>query len=449
MEKFIKPRLLTPSGQSHKKFWQAAGLCALTAAIFFLPFYLLDGGFFHYAGDFNSQQISFYRYMNGFVKGAGYPDSAFAGAPRNTFSWATDLGSGVMNAYSFYLYGSPFFWLSVLLPQSWLPYMMVPLLVLKFGVAGGMNYRPLDIFVHMREVLDDEHAIVVVNPPTYFSGYERYYDTGGLMTWKEPEYELFDPDSGHGKLFEMIADAKALVLCYQEKPAGEYIGEAIFARGETRKGMNAYVCSNRGDEAEALAHGKKIKRPSDSALEPLPCAIMPTDHEITEASDLKIIKVKAANTQYYRKIWTHNFVGSSATFNFAVLIDKMVAGVFGISKVQADSLFIWYVMKVPHQQYRLGRLLYMLAQNRHFCETIVNDFDKERLVSVRTAMLTKHPENKEVRGIMKLVDRKKDKTNGYKLTYEAPVIDGRTEAETLKEWLRREKEWQTKRNATK
>ena len=147
MEKFIKPRLLTPSGQSHKKFWQAAGLCALTAAIFFLPFYLLDGGFFHYAGDFNSQQISFYRYMNGFVKGAGYPNSAFAGAPRNTFSWATDLGSGVMNAYSFYLYGSPFFWLSVLLPQSWLPYMMVPLLVLKFGVAGGGAYLYLRRYV--------------------------------------------------------------------------------------------------------------------------------------------------------------------------------------------------------------------------------------------------------------------------------------------------------------
>ena len=147
MEKFIKPRLLTPREQSHKKFWQAVGLCALTAAIFFLPFYLLDGGFFHYAGDFNSQQISFYRYMNGFVKGAGYPDSTFAGAPRNTFSWATDLGSGVMNAYSFYLYGSPFFWLSVLLPQSWLPYMMVPLLVLKFGVAGGGAYLYLRRYV--------------------------------------------------------------------------------------------------------------------------------------------------------------------------------------------------------------------------------------------------------------------------------------------------------------
>ena len=147
MEKFIKPRLLTPKGQSRKKFWQAVGLCALTAAVFFLPFYILDGGFFHYAGDFNSQQISFYRYMNGFVKGAGYPDSAFAGAPHNTFSWATDLGSGVMNAYSFYLYGSPFFWLSVLLPQSWLPYMMVPLLVLKFGVAGGGAFLYLRRYV--------------------------------------------------------------------------------------------------------------------------------------------------------------------------------------------------------------------------------------------------------------------------------------------------------------
>ena len=147
MEKFIKPRLLTPREQNHKKFWQAVGLCALTAAIFFLPFYILDGGFFHYAGDFNSQQISFYRYMNGFVKGAGYPDSTFAGAPHNTFSWATDLGSGVMNAYSFYLYGSPFFWLSVLLPQSWLPYMMVPLLVLKFGVAGGGAYLYLRRYV--------------------------------------------------------------------------------------------------------------------------------------------------------------------------------------------------------------------------------------------------------------------------------------------------------------
>ena len=168
MEKFKKPRLLTQREQDRKKFWQAVGLCALTAAIFFLPFYLLDGGFFHYAGDFNSQQITFYRYMNGFVKGAGYPDSAFAGAPHNTFSWATDLGSGVMNAYSFYLYGSPFFWLSVLLPQSWLPYMMVPLLVLKFGVAGG------GAFLYLRRYVKNENYAVLGACLYALSGFAVY-----------------------------------------------------------------------------------------------------------------------------------------------------------------------------------------------------------------------------------------------------------------------------------
>ena len=133
-------------GQKRDRFWRTVGLCALTAALFFLPFYLIDGGFFHYAGDFNSQQISFYRYMNGFLKGSGYPDSAFT-TVRNTFSWATDLGSGAMNAYSFYLYGSPFFWLSLLFPQNWLPYLMVPLLVLKFAVAGGGAYLYLRRYV--------------------------------------------------------------------------------------------------------------------------------------------------------------------------------------------------------------------------------------------------------------------------------------------------------------
>ena len=147
MEQFGMSRQLRLPGQQKDQFWRAVVLCALTAAVFFLPFYIMDGGFFHYAGDFNSQQISFYRYMNGFLKGAGYPDSTFAGAPRNTFSWATDLGSGAMNAYSFYLYGSPFFWFSLLFPQRWLPYLMVPLLVLKFGVAGGGAYLYLKRYV--------------------------------------------------------------------------------------------------------------------------------------------------------------------------------------------------------------------------------------------------------------------------------------------------------------
>lgn len=316
---------------------------------------------------------------------------------------------------------------------------------------GGMNYRAMCMFTHLREVIEDEHAIISINPPTYFSGYERYYDTDGLMSWKEPQYEMFDPTTGHGKLFEMMKDAKALMICYQEKPTGEYVGDAIFARAATRKGMNAYLCSNRGEEAAILAKGKAIKRQNEAALQPLPCSIMPIDYEVTEKSRVQVIKVKSGEAQYYRKLWTHNFVGSSATFNFAVLIDGMVAGVFGISNMSGSghSLFLWYVMKVPHKNLRLGRLMYMLAQNRILTDTITNDYDHERLSSMRTAMITKYPENKEVRGIMKLVERKKDKVHGYKLTYEAPIIEGRTERQTLEIWMRREQEWRAKRADTK
>ena len=280
--------------------------------------------------------------------------------------------------------------------------------------------------------MDDPHAIVIANPPTYFSGYEKYYDTQGKMVWKEPEYELFDPETGHKKFYDMCMGRKALVICYQEKKPGEAVGYTIYARSSTRADLNAYITTNREEEATMLANGKKIKRPSESKLEPLECSMLPRDYEITENSKIQIISIKSAEAQYYRQLWTHNFVGSSATFNRAVLIDGMIAGVFGISKMQATSLFIWYVMKVPHMTYRLGRLLYMLAQNQNFINTILDDLEREKVTKVRTAMLTKYPENKEVRGIMKLVNRQADKNNGFKLTYEAEITmveEGKTMAE--------------------
>ena len=107
-------------------------LCFLVAAALFLPHCIADavwgGGYFHYAGDFNDQQINFYQYANNFVKQGG------------TFSWATDLGSGFVNAYSFYLLGSPFFWLTLWVPSRLMPWMMVPLLCLKMALAGGGGY---------------------------------------------------------------------------------------------------------------------------------------------------------------------------------------------------------------------------------------------------------------------------------------------------------------------
>lgn len=149
------------SSLSRKKFGEGYLftflVCIVTAAVLYTPFLIIDKGLFQYCGDFNSQQIPFYTYMNGFVKTAG-----------GQWSWNTDLGTSAINGYSFYLLGSPFFWLSTLLPQSAVPYAMVPLLVLKFGVCGLAAYTYLYRYAKTRQ------AAVIASVLYAFSGFTVY-----------------------------------------------------------------------------------------------------------------------------------------------------------------------------------------------------------------------------------------------------------------------------------
>lgn len=98
----------------------------LGALAIFLPFLIVDKGFFLYCGDYNSQQIPFYMYVQQFIKSGG-----------GTWSWATDLGSSAVNSYSFYNIGSPFLWFSLVFPNSWMPFLMVPLFMVKFGAIAA------------------------------------------------------------------------------------------------------------------------------------------------------------------------------------------------------------------------------------------------------------------------------------------------------------------------
>ncbi len=148
---------MQPLTRPQNKYWLTFGLCALAAALVFLPFYIVDGGIFLYAGDFNSQQIPFYYYANEFIKSGG-----------GTFSWATDLGSDFWNSYSFYLAGSPFFWLTLLFPAAWQPFLMAPMLVLKFAVAGGGAY------LWTRRWVKDPNMAVLAGCLYAFSGFTVY-----------------------------------------------------------------------------------------------------------------------------------------------------------------------------------------------------------------------------------------------------------------------------------
>lgn len=322
----------------------------------------------------------------------------------------------------------------------------------------GMSYRPLDMWKHLEECYDDPHALVIANPPTYTAGFEKWYDTGGKMTWKEPEYGIFDPSTGLKELYEKMNDAKCLLVCYEENAPGLTAGTPVFARYGVRDGINVYLTTNRPDEATALADGKKVTRPSESKLEPLDCAILPRDYEITRKSKIQVTEIERNAAQYYRKLWTHNFVGSSAAINMAVLIDGKLAGVFGLDKAAltmgafgtqvSDAVFLMYGMTVPHKKYRLGRLLTMVAQNRPLIMSICTDLEKEKANRLKTVQMTKYPEAKEMRGLMELTKRVPDKKFGYRLTYESDLKD-RNVKQALIEWLGREERWQKQREKTK
>lgn len=101
---------------------------ALSAA-FIIPVIIEQGGVFFYYGDFNAQEIPFYQLVHDAVR-------------EGNLSWSptTDLGSATVASYSFYLMGSPFFWLTIPFPSEWVPYLMGPLFMLKFACASLSAY---------------------------------------------------------------------------------------------------------------------------------------------------------------------------------------------------------------------------------------------------------------------------------------------------------------------
>ncbi len=112
-----------------EKYFSTFLFALLVASALFLPYMILSEGYFTFYGDFNVQQIPFYQQCHKAVK------------EGNIFwSWTTDLGANFIGSYSFYLLGSPFFWLTIPFPNSFVPYLMGPLLILKFACAAFTSY---------------------------------------------------------------------------------------------------------------------------------------------------------------------------------------------------------------------------------------------------------------------------------------------------------------------
>lgn len=131
------------------------GFGALLVVI--LPIIIADGGYYIYYGDYNSQQIPFYNLANDAVRSGSFG-----------WNWYTDLGVNFIGSYAFYLLGSPFFWLSVILPRSWVTFSMPILLCLKHGIAS------LTAYAYIKRFVRNPNAALIGGMLYAFSGFQLF-----------------------------------------------------------------------------------------------------------------------------------------------------------------------------------------------------------------------------------------------------------------------------------
>ncbi len=141
-----------------KKYYQRAFLIAfIMGVVLLLPFVIIDGGYFVYYGDYNAQQIPFYKVCINAVQSGNFG-----------WNWQTDLGANFVGSYSFYTLGSPFFWLAALFPASISQYLMAPLMALKLGLAS------LFAFAYIRRFVTKPQVALIGGILYAFSGFSLY-----------------------------------------------------------------------------------------------------------------------------------------------------------------------------------------------------------------------------------------------------------------------------------
>ncbi|MCH5303622.1 MAG: YfhO family protein [Ruminococcus sp.] len=129
----------------------------LISSLLFIPIIIQNGGVFMYYGDFNVQEIPFYQMMH---------DAVLSG--NTNWSSTTDLGSATIASYSFYLMGSPFFFLTLLFPSEAVPFLIGPIFMLKFAFCS------LSAYLYLKRYVKNKTFAVAGGLLYAFSGFSIY-----------------------------------------------------------------------------------------------------------------------------------------------------------------------------------------------------------------------------------------------------------------------------------
>lgn len=116
-------------------------LSLLIGLVMLLPNIIKNKGLLLLSGDFQTQQIAFNISVNNEFKSG-----------NTLYTLNNDLGSSIVEGYSFYSVASPLFLLSLIFPADWYPYLISVFLILKYAFTGLFAYIYFKDFVKRKEL---------------------------------------------------------------------------------------------------------------------------------------------------------------------------------------------------------------------------------------------------------------------------------------------------------
>ena len=111
-------------------------LSIILGSIIIVPNIIMGHGIYSLVADFNLQQIPFNMLVNYSIKHGSI-----------LWTWLNEMGSNFIGTFSFYNLFSPFNIIGYLFPEKWFPYLVGPIFILKYGVAGICSYLFLERYV--------------------------------------------------------------------------------------------------------------------------------------------------------------------------------------------------------------------------------------------------------------------------------------------------------------
>ena len=130
-------------------------LSFLLGTIIILPNIIEGRGIYSLIADFNVQQIPFNKIMNDSLKEGSF-----------LWTWYNELGNSFIGSFSFYNLFSPFNIIGYIFPSSWFEYLVGPIFILKYAIAGLTSY------LFLKRYVKNENYAILGSLLYSFSGFQ-------------------------------------------------------------------------------------------------------------------------------------------------------------------------------------------------------------------------------------------------------------------------------------